>query len=117
MIRVKGYIVAGWHVYSVSQKPGGPKPLSFELADDTGFSLGPAKGPKPQSGYDAEFRMATETYSGAPAFTIPVRWTRPLNSRSTQLKLVVRYQACSDKLCLPPKKEVLAVELRSPGAR
>lgn len=115
-IRVRGDIVSRWHIYSVSQKPGGPKALSFELEQGSGFSLGAVKAPKPQVAFDAEFRMQTETYSGRSEFEIPVRWTRPLSTGTRELRLIVRYQACSDKLCLPPRKESLAIQLKGPGA-
>lgn len=117
LIRVRGAIVDRWHVYSMSQKPGGPKALAFELEGANGFSLGTVKAPPPQKGYDAEFKMATETYSGSPEFLIPVRWTSPLSDGAAELHLIVRYQACSDRLCLPPLKEALAVEIRGPGGR
>lgn len=116
-IHVRGDIVNRWHIYSVSQKPGGPKPLSFELEPSKIFSLGAVAAPKPQVAYDAEFKMKTETYSGASDFTIPIRWTRPLPAGTSELRLIIRYQACSDKQCLPPRKEVLAVQLKSPGAK
>lgn len=116
VIRVRGNIIERWHVYSMSQKPGGPKPLAFELERTDGFSIGSVKAPAPQNGYDAQFKMATETYSGSPEFLIPIRW-KSLPSGTTTLHLIVRYQACSDKLCLPPRKEALAVEIRGPGSR
>jgi hypothetical protein len=116
-IHVRGDIINRWHIYSVSQKPGGPKALSFELEPNKIFSLGAVTAPKPRVAYDAEFNMKTETYSGAPDFTIPIRWTRPLPAGTSELRLIVRYQACSDKQCLPPRKEALAVQLKSPGAK
>ena len=117
VIHVRASIIPGWHVYSLTQKPGGPKPLSFQLEPANGFALGSPKGPAPQTAYDAEFQMRTETYSGGPVFDIPVRWTKPLPGGTTELHLVVRYMACSDKLCLPPRKETVTVQLKPPGSR
>jgi hypothetical protein len=114
---VHGWMVPKWHVYSLAQKAGGPKALSFELEPFDGFSIGEVTGPKPQTAYDAEFKMKTETYSGFADFKVPIRWTKPLRSSTTHLKLVIRYMACSDKLCLPPRKEVLNLELVAPGAK
>jgi thiol:disulfide interchange protein DsbD len=117
VIRVRGDIVNKWHVYSMTQKPGGPKPLTFELENANGFSLGTVKAPKAQLAYDAEFKIPTETYSGTPTFEIPVRWTRQLSGGSNELRLVIRYMACSDKLCLPPRKESLAIVIKSPSSK
>lgn len=115
-IRIRGNIISRWHVYSMTQKPGGPKPLSFELEPARGFSIGAVGGPKPQHAFDPEFKMETETYSGSPEFTIPIRWTS-LPAGTTELRIIVRYMACSDQLCLPPRKETLSVQLRAPGAK
>ncbi len=117
IIRVKGDIVNKWHVYSLTQKPGGPKALSFELESANGFSIGSVAGPTPQTAFDAEFKMETETYSGSPVFLVPVKWAKPLPAGTTELRLIVRYMACSDKLCLPPRKEALAVRVLPPSAR
>lgn len=117
VIRLRASIIPGWHVYSLTQKPGGPKPLSFQLEPVAGFALGAVKGPPPQVAYDAEFQMKTETYSASPTFDVPIRWTRALPAGTTELKIVIRYMACSDKLCLPPRKEAITVQLKPPGAK
>lgn len=115
-IRVHGSIINKWHLYSMSQKPGGPKALSFELEPNSGFSLGRPAGPKPEHRFDAEFKMNTDIYSGSPDFTIPIRWTKPLAGGTTELKLIIRYMACSDKSCLPPRKEAITVQIKTPAA-
>ncbi len=116
-VRVHASLIPGWHIYSMTQKPGGPKPLTFALEKAPGFSLGPVSGPKPENKYDAEFRMNTEVYSGDADFVVPVRWAKPLARGDTELKLIVRYMACSDKLCLPPRKETLGVLIKPPGGK
>ncbi len=117
VIRVRATIVKGWHVYALTQKGLGPKPLAFELDGKQSFALGAPKGPVPQKAYDAEFGTETATYSGSPEFLIPVRALGASRAGKTDLHLVVRYQACSDNLCLPPRKEALTVTVdRAPGA-
>lgn len=116
-IKVRGRIIDRWHVYSLTQKGAGPKPLTFTLEQADGFTLGTAKGPVPQRAYDKEFQMTTETYTGTPEFIVPITWSRPLPRGTSKLRLVVRYMACSDKLCLPPRNETVTVELRSAGTK
>ena len=108
VIRVKADIANGWHVYALNQTRGGPKALSFALEGSPAYSLGPVSAPKARRAYDQEFKIATDTYSGSPEFFIPLTWTAAAGSRRADLRLVVRYQACSDKLCLPPEKEALS---------
>ncbi|MBA3646919.1 MAG: protein-disulfide reductase DsbD N-terminal domain-containing protein [Gemmatimonadaceae bacterium] len=116
-VRVRASLIPGWHIYSMTQKPGGPKPLTFALEKAPGFSLGPVSGPKPENKYDAEFRTNTEVYSGEAIFVVPVRWTKPLAPGDTELKVIVRYMACSDKLCLPPRKETLTALIKQSGGK
>jgi thiol:disulfide interchange protein DsbD len=106
-VKVRANVAKGWHVYALTQVQGGPKPLTFSLMGLRAFSLGAPVGPVPQRALDAEFGIQTETYSGSPEFTIPIRYTGSPRSLPSSVRLVVRYQACSDKLCLPPLKEVL----------
>lgn len=114
---VRAAIIPGWHVYSLTQKAGGPKPLSIALERASGFSAGIVTGPKPQTAYDAQFKLRTETYSGSADFTVPIKWTTPLPAGTTEIRLIIRYMACSAELCLPPRKEALTVEIKPPGAR
>lgn len=115
-VRVHASLQRRWHIYSMTQKPGGPKPLSFEHVQVPGFSIGAVKGPKPENKFDAQFRMNTEVYSDDTDFVVPVRWTTPLPTGTSKLRLVIRYMACSDNLCLPPRKETLIVDVRSTGS-
>ncbi len=117
VIRVRATIAKGWHVYALTQKGLGPKPLAFELDGKQSFTLGAPKGPPPLKAYDAEFGTETATYSGSPEFLIPVRPLGAARAGKTELRMIIRYQACSDNLCLPPRKEALTVTVdRAPGA-
>jgi DsbC/DsbD-like thiol-disulfide interchange protein len=116
VIHVRASVASGWHVYALTQKHGGPKPLAFAIEGASGFALGHATGPAPQRAYDAEFGLETETYSGAPEFTIPVVRKAGSASGSQNLRLVIRYQACSANLCLPPLKEIITVSLNRAAA-
>ena len=109
VIRVKANIAGGWHLYALDQKPGGPKALSFEIERNPWYFLGPASGPAPRRAYDQEFKITTDTYSGSPEFSVPLGWIKGAPAGTSEIRLIVRYQACSDKLCLPPRKESLKV--------
>lgn len=114
-VKVKANVAKGWHVYALTQTQGGPKPLTFTLTQPSGFALGAPAGPTPQRAMDAEFGIQTETYSGTPEFTIPLHFKGARPPRASELRLVVRYQSCSDKLCLPPLKEELRIKVPARG--
>src|SRR6266852_4433052 len=63
----------GWHIYSISQIPGGPTRTVISLADRQPFQQeGAVTGPTPDKSFDPNFNMDTETYEGAIRFSMPV---------------------------------------------
>jgi hypothetical protein len=60
---------SGWYIYSLTQKPGGPTPMSVTLEPSPPFTLvGNVIGPQPVVIFDKEFGIDTERYTGAPTF-------------------------------------------------
>jgi hypothetical protein len=99
----------GWHVYAATQLPGGPTPLQVTLGEGAGARLqGVASGTVPLKRHDTSFDLDTEFYTKAFTVHLPVVWHA---SRDTLafLPVVVRYQTCSDRECLPPKTIQLSV--------
>ncbi|MBA3341226.1 MAG: protein-disulfide reductase DsbD N-terminal domain-containing protein [Gemmatimonadaceae bacterium] len=109
-LHVTAAIDSGWHVYSLTQKSGGPVPLSISVAPTEVFTLdGAPKGPQPTVKVDPTFGMDTETYDGTPLFIVPVRIGTSAPSGVHTLDVTVRSQTCSDWLCLDPKTTRLTV--------
>jgi DsbC/DsbD-like thiol-disulfide interchange protein len=105
-------IAKGWHIYSLSQKPGGPIPLSIRLVDSSDAVIrGLIKAPRPERQFDKNFGIETELYSGSPQFTLELGARRPTRGIQDVL-LGARYQVCSETLCLPPRTDKLEVRLR-----
>ena len=110
-VSVTATIEEEWHVYSISQGPGGPIPTTIAIPADQPFSrAGAIRGPQPVTAFDQNFDIQTETYDTTVTLTVPVRATA---SRGT-LRLVVGYQACTNRLCLPPRTETLTVAVGGP---
>jgi DsbC/DsbD-like thiol-disulfide interchange protein len=114
-ITVQANIAKGWHIYSLTQQPGGPIPLRIAVQGAADVSVrGLIKAPKPESYFDKNFGMTTELYSGSPRFTIPL--AVPSRARGVRrVQVTTRYQVCSDRLCLPPRTDTLGVSLRITG--
>lgn len=109
-VRLKAVIQDGWHVYSLTQKAGGPTPLSVKVDSSSFLSIGSAvQGPTPRKAMDPNFGVETETYSGAPVITVPVRVSTSALASGKPIQVKVRSQACSDKFCLPAKTATLTV--------
>jgi thiol-disulfide isomerase/thioredoxin len=103
VIELTAQIDKGWHLYSTERVEGGPTPTRIVIPTGQSFELaGEIDSPAPHSSYDPNFQVATEYYDNSVTFAIPVR---PLASSSGRNKVMVqvRYQACTQTLCLPPK--------------
>lgn len=107
---IQATIAKGWHIYSLTQKPGGPIPLSIKLVDAADVIVrGVIKAPQPERTFDKNFGIETELYSGNTRFTIPVGVPGRSLSGFRKFQVAVRYQVCSETLCLPVRTEKLPV--------
>jgi hypothetical protein len=112
-ISIRADIAADWHIYSLTQKPGGPIPLSIRLFGPPDIVVrGVIKAPQPEREFDKNFGMDTELYSGTPLFTIPIGIPGRTKAGTRKFQIGVRYQVCSSTLCLPARLEKLDVTLR-----
>jgi cytochrome c biogenesis DsbD-like protein len=117
-LTVQADIAKGWHLYSLTQKPGGPKPLRIELVDAGEVLIrGVIKAPQPERTFDKNFGIETEVYSGTPRFTIPLGVPGRSLTGVRKFQVAARYQACSETLCLPARTDKLDVALRITGRK
>jgi len=117
-ITLQADIARGWHIYSLTQKPGGPIALRLDLIGATDVVMrGLVNAPKPERTFDKNFGIETELYSGSPRFTLPVGVPGRTPSGIRRFQIGARYQVCSDKLCLPPRTDKLDVTLRVAGPK
>jgi thiol:disulfide interchange protein DsbD len=101
----------GWHLYSLSTPPGGPIPTTLAIASNpsvTGFQIWQ---PKPERRFDPNFGLDVETFENQAVFIIPVELSKDAASGPLEITAQVRYQACDDKQCLPPRKKTASVSL------
>lgn len=111
-VRVKADIEGGWHVYAPTQSGNGPTPLSVKVEPAPMTTLASAiAGPVPERALDPNFGIETETYSGQPVLTVPIKVSAEALKSGKPIDLSVRSQACSDKLCLPAKTTTLSVTI------
>jgi DsbC/DsbD-like thiol-disulfide interchange protein len=111
-------IAKGWHIYSLTQKPGGPIPLRIDLLGAADVIVrGVIKAPQPERVFDKNFGIETELYSGNPRFTIPVGVPGRSLTGVRKFQVSARYQVCSETLCLPPRTDKLDAALRIAGRK
>jgi DsbC/DsbD-like thiol-disulfide interchange protein len=112
-VTIEASIAKGWHIYSLSQKPGGPIPLTIRLIDSGDAVIrGVIKAPKPERHFDKNFGIETELYSGNPRFTVQIAVPPRSAAGTRSVQLGARYQVCSETLCLPARTDKLEIALR-----
>ncbi|HMJ26634.1 MAG TPA: protein-disulfide reductase DsbD domain-containing protein, partial [Pyrinomonadaceae bacterium] len=112
VVELTAQIENGWHLYSTERVEGGPTPTRISIPSGQSFEIsGEIDSPAPRSSYDPNFQLATDYYEGSVLFTIPVRAL----ANSNKLSVQVRYQTCTQAICLAPKLLELETQIQIAG--
>jgi thiol:disulfide interchange protein len=104
-----------WHLYSITQGPGGPIRTQIKVEPPADFRLaGTIRGTEPDVANDPNFGIMTETYSDSAIFTIPAV-SAPTTTGKKRLIISLYYQTCNDKYCLPPVEDTIGVDVKFEG--
>ncbi len=99
---ITGAIDPGWHIYALDEPEGGPIATDISLVEGDPASLLHVDQARPQSWMDPAFRQRTMLFRDKAEFTLALQTASPVSSGLLSLHVLVRYQACSERLCLPP---------------
>jgi hypothetical protein len=109
-VTLSAAIEDGWHVYALSQPPGGPTPLKITVPANGEVDLGkPVNETEVTRHLDPNFKMETLYYLKAASFNLAIKKTGSTPSETAPID--VRFQACNDRLCLPPYTAHLTAQL------
>lgn len=107
LARVTADIEPGWHLYALSV----PKPIiatSVELADSPAIASQTVYQPDAEVHYDANFGFDVASYSKRAVFLVEAQLVPGVAAGPLELTAATRYQACNDKMCLPPRRATVA---------
>jgi thiol:disulfide interchange protein len=116
-ILITAKIDPGWHLYSLTQGPGGPIATKITIDENSPLQMdGKPQQPKPKRAVDPNFTppggpdFMTETFDNEVTFTVPVK--AAANSATGALKAIVkiRFQVCDEHQCLPPRTRPVEVD-------
>ncbi len=103
-VKLCGSIEPGWHLYSTKRVPDGPIPTRIWIPEGQLLRMaGPLRSPAAQTAQDPNFGMEVEYYEGSAVFTLPVQVNEKAPAGAGKAQVSASYQACNDKICLPPK--------------
>jgi len=111
-VALSATIQNGWHVYALSQPAGGPTPLKISIPSGAPFALqAPVAETKVTRREDPSFKMETVFYLNYVSLTLNVK--KEGAPTADAVPVDVRFQACNDRLCLPPYTVHLTADLKS----
>jgi hypothetical protein len=101
-VRLIGTIRDGWHLYGLDETTGGPIPTTITVGPSPAFTFAGVIGAStPNAVFDPNFDLKVELYSGRAEFRLPVKVVTTAGAQT--LLVSIRYQSCSDTLCLAPR--------------
>jgi hypothetical protein len=110
-VALSASIQDGWHVYALSQPAGGPTPLKISFPAGTPYALqSPVAEGKVTRHNDPNFKMETVYYLDAIRLNVMVKKDGVITANTVPVD--VRFQACNDRLCLPPYTTHLTADLK-----
>lgn len=104
-------IEPGWHLYAMEEPEGGPMATEIGLEEGDPASLLRVSEAKPLRRTDPAFQVVTASFETAAQFTLHVRMLASAKPGAATLHVIARYQACNDRMCLPPKNHTVDVPL------
>ena len=117
VLTVTARIPRGWHLYGTRQVPGGPLPTTLQAGPDPPFALAsPVTASAPRSEFDPNFGLLVEWYDDSAAFRVPLRAGRTALPGTYDARVLVSYQRCNDRICLPLTTDTLRAPVIIAGA-
>ncbi len=111
LAHLSGKIDPGWHLYSATTPKGGPNQTTVALSENPAIAGFEVFQPKPDRKFDPNFQLDTETFQNEANFLIRVDLKKDAVAGPLELTGNVRYQTCTEKICLPPKKKSASATL------
>ena len=113
-VTLSAVIRPGWHVYAISQPPGGPNRLDISMPDGQALrQQGEITGHAALTSFDSSFDIMTQFYEGAATFRAPVT-VEKIPAPEAAAVLDVRFQTRSEHLCLPPATIHIPIRVHAP---
>lgn len=108
LIRLEAKLDEPWHLYSLTTPKGGPIPTSIQV-NSPALEQVRIYQPKPERKFDPNFNLDTETFAREVIFLITAQVAAQAGPQGRG-EIQVRYQACTDRQCLPPRRVTVPFE-------
>ncbi len=100
-------------LHANSNRPGSEYAIPTTVqANARGVSVGPVRYPRGQNKKFSFSESTINVYVGRPAFNFNVTVPPGYRGKTIKVNVAVRYQACNDEVCYPPKTKQLTLTAR-----
>jgi len=104
----------GWHIYSITQKSGGPKATKIKLDPSDAYQVrGPFQAhPQPQRKAEKVFDgLIVESHYGQVTWVAPIEIAAGVEPAGVEIRGSIKAQPCDANTCLPPQDFAFAARL------
>ena len=117
LIRLHAQIADGYHLYSFTTPAGGPIKTTASVHANPDIQDLRAYQPKPDRHQDPTLNVPVETFQSDVDFLLSGALPKNAAPGDTTITASVRYQACSNEICLPPVTKTATTSITvQPGA-
>jgi thiol:disulfide interchange protein DsbD len=110
-LHLKATLQPNWHLYSLTTPKGGPIQTTAGLTENSAIASVKFYQPPPVRKFDPNFKIDTETFEQDVDFPMVAELTEDAHAGPVEITAQVRYQACNDRQCLPPRRKMAAFTL------
>jgi thiol:disulfide interchange protein DsbD len=108
-VQITAKLEDGWHIYALTNPEGGPTPTTIRVTPpNPAVAALRLYQPKPETKFDQNFNMNVEAFEHELVLYAGVELAKDAPPGETEISLLVRYQACTDKECLPRRTTLSA---------
>lgn len=108
-VTITGVPDPGWHLYALEEPEGGPIATEVSLTEGDPADLLRVDESKPKILPDPVTQKPAGFFDGAAEFTLHLAAAKDAATGAGVLRVMVRYQSCNDRMCLPPHTETVQV--------
>ncbi len=119
-LMIRAEIESGWHIYSLTQSPGGPLKTKINLEPSSEFRLlGEFQAIPPAQSHtypDIWPGLKVEEHSGVVTWQAPIEFAATADPSRVQVRGAINAQACNAMACLPPQNVHFTASLAQPSS-
>jgi thiol:disulfide interchange protein len=115
-LHLKATLQPNWHLYSLTTPEGGPIQTTAGLTRVPAIASVGFFQPPPVRKFDPNFKIDTETFEKDVDFPIVAELAKDAPAGPAAVAAQVRYQACNERQCLPPRRKTATFTLNVEAA-